>query len=436
MLSTGFTSAPLPFSQFFFTYYIMRFALLGDHPDGLDLARALVATGHHELASYTGTAVGLEYLHRFGLRFTPSADLEEVLADPAIAAVIVAGPLAERPTQLRRALQSERHVLCVHPADTTPDLAYEAAMLQGDTKCILLPLLPEALHPGVRRFVELIQHGTLGTLLLLEMERHAPEAVALAVGTSGHRLALPGWDTLRAVGGEIAEVSGYAAGEELAAEQPLLLAGRFERGGLFRTILLPGQPEPFWKVTAVGGYGRAELTFPTGWPGEAVLRWPDETGTLREQTWEAGNPWPPVVEVFDTAVAAATARTAEGETPVQTVAGPLTWQTAIRALELDDATRRSIERRRVSTLEYPEPSEEVGFKGTMTLVGCGLLWVILLLVILAAWVPWLRWVILPILAFFLGLQILRWLVPSAPERTGQHRPSAPEDRSQGPDTSR
>ena len=30
---------------------------------------------------------------------------------------------------------------------------------------------------------------------------------------------------------------------------------------------------------------------------------------------------------------------------------------------MDDAVRRSVERRRISTLEYPEASEEAGFKG-------------------------------------------------------------------------
>src|SRR5205085_2826588 len=94
----------------------------------------------------------------------------------------------------------------------------------------------------------------------------------------------------------------------------------------------------------------------------------------------------------------------------------LTWQTAIRCLELDDATRRSVERRRVSALEYPEASEEVGFKGTMTLVGCALLWVSLLLLILSAWVSWLKWAIVPLLILFLSLQLLRWMVPKAREQ--------------------
>ena len=59
------------------------------------------------------------------------------------------------------------------------------------------------------------------------------------------------------------------------------------------------------------------------------------------------------------------------------------WLDEIRAAELDDAARRSIERRRAVTLEYQEVSEDVGFKGTMTLVGCGLIWFIPVLLILS-----------------------------------------------------
>src|SRR5262245_39224903 len=127
----------------------MRFALLGDHPDGLDMARALVESGRHDLAVYSGPAVGAEYLRRWGARPRLIGDLEEALADPAVDAVLVAGSPADRPAQLRRALQSEHHVLCVHPAGQGPDIAYEAGMIQTDTRHLAVPLLPEALHPAV-----------------------------------------------------------------------------------------------------------------------------------------------------------------------------------------------------------------------------------------------------------------------------------------------
>jgi hypothetical protein len=92
---------------------------------------------------------------------------------------------------------------------------------------------------------------------------------------------------------------------------------------------------------------------------------------------------------------------------------PLTWQDEVRCLELDDAARRSAERRRATALEYPEPTEEAGVKGTMTLAGCALLWVILLLAVASAWVPWLGWAILPVLFLFLALQVFLWAVGRA-----------------------
>src|SRR5437588_9418753 len=99
----------------------MRFALLDDHPDGLDMARALVESGRHALVVYSGPPVGAEYLRRWGIHPRTVGDMEEVLADPAVEAVIVAGGVGDRAAQLRRALQSEHHVLCVHPADPSPD---------------------------------------------------------------------------------------------------------------------------------------------------------------------------------------------------------------------------------------------------------------------------------------------------------------------------
>jgi hypothetical protein len=231
-----------------------------------------------------------------------------------------------------------------------------------------------------------------------------------------------------------------AAREDLTAADPLRLAGRFERGGLFQASFLPGRHEERWRWAVVGSSSRAVLLFPQGWPGPAHLSWEDATGELQEATWEALDPWPALVEVFESALlfwprqAMASGPLAfdiqsrmhrqsslseKGET--RTV---VSWETAIQCQELDDAVRRSVHRRRVSTLEYPEASEDVGFKGTMTLVGCGLLWGILLLLILSVWFPSLGWAIVPVLIFFLGLQLLRWLV--AAPRQEDHSPSGGE----------
>ena len=375
----------------------MHIALLGDHPDGLAMARALAASGRHELSAYSGSAVAGEYLRRWGIAVRSVGDIEEILADSTIEAVIVAGSPADRPAQLRRALQSERHVLCVHPADESPDIAYEAGMIQADTGKTLLPLLPEALHPAVRRLAELLD-AVAPNPMLIEVERTGPEAVLLDADTAGHDPGVPGWDVLRHLGGEIVEVVGLAGKEEVDAEKPLLLAGRFERGGLFQLTLLPLQAEANCRWSVRTSVDRFELIFPQGWPGPARLTWRDASGNQQQETWEAIDPWTAMVAVFEQTLP-------EGSSTA------LRWQDEVRCLELDDAARRSVERRRATTLDFQEVSEEVGFKGTMTLAGCALLWCSLVLLIVSVWVPWLGWLILPAFGLFLLLQILRWVVP-------------------------
>jgi predicted dehydrogenase len=397
----------------------MRFALLGDHPDGLDMARALVASGRHELAAYAGPPEGAKLLQRWAIAPMLIPDIEEILADPNIQAVIVASRLADRPLHLRRALQSERHVFCVHPVDETPDAAYEAALIQGDTGRVLLPLLPEALHPAFTRLAGLIQteQGPLGAFQFLEMERNSADAILVENGARGQRSSLRGWDVLRNLGGDVVEVLAFGAGQVPNADEPLLVAGRFDGQELFQVTFLPGRNPAKWQLTVAGSYGQADLSFPEGWPGPSCLVWRNGAGEVREERWDSWNPWPALVDVFERALEGSLERT--GSSRRQDGPTPLTWQTAVRCLELDDAARRSIERRRVTTLEYPEATEEVGFKGTMTLVGCALLWVSLLLLILSAWISWFKWLIVPLLIGFLAMQLLRWIVPGQREHEGQ-----------------
>jgi hypothetical protein len=180
--------------------------------------------------------------------------------------------------------------------------------------------------------------------------------------------------------------------------EPISVSGAFEKGGLFHVALVPRHREARWCLSALGAGGRAELLFPLGRPGPAFLSWRDEHGHLHEEAWDAFDPWPELVGAFENAVAT------EDRT---------SWQSAQRALELDDAARRSVERRRAYTLEYPEATEETGFKGTMTLIGCGMLWLVVLFLILSYsfdTLKWLRWIILLAIVVFLIMQILRFFV--------------------------
>lgn len=426
----------------------MRFALLGEHLDGLAMARALTASGRHELAIFSGTTLGAESLGRFELHPARVGDLEEVLADPQIEAVIVAGSPGARANQMRRALQAERHVLCVHPADQSPDTAYEMAMLQNDVGVVLLPLLPEAFHPGVRRLADWIRGQgrtrarevdpelreaivpdetatrrerspaapSFNAFRLLEVQRCGEEEVLLDTGLEAHEPGVPGWEVLRLLGGELAEVNALARREDLDGRDVLLLTGQFMRGGLVSATFLPDDPQEQWRLVVVHDLGRAELQFDGGWPGPARLTFTDAAGASQTESWPALDPWPALVEVFETALARlaqqrATAVPGGTANDSLTATGRLGWQDEVRALELDDAVRRSVSRRRATKLEYQEATEEASFKGTMTLLGCSLLWISLLLLVLSIWAPWLGWLILPVFGVFLVLQFLRGVLP-------------------------
>jgi len=406
----------------------MQFALLGDHPDGLGMAAALVASGRHHFLAYSGPVSGLPALHRFQPAPRIVGDLEEVLADSDIEAVIVAVGSSLRAAYLRRALQSEHHVLCVHPADPSPDVAYEAALIQGDTGRVLLPLLPMTFHPGIARLADLsrqwpfvpvnppLAQSSLGGTRLLELEIWGTEEIVLGTDGLRNRPGLPGWDVLRFVGGEISEVFLLSSAAALAAGQTCLVSGRFQNGGLYQATYLPNQASAQLRLALVTTTGRATLHFSEGWPGPSLLSFADEQGVNRVEQWEAFHPWMRIVERFEEAVLETTMkRQGPGKPAEESLTKPtprLGWLDELRGLELNEAVRRSAERGRSNTLDLQEATEEASFKGTMTLLGCSLIWLSLIVLILATWIPWLAWLILPVFGVFLIMQVVRLILPS------------------------
>jgi hypothetical protein len=278
-------------------------------------------------------------------------------------------------------------------------------LLQGDVHQVALPLLPEAIHPDVEEFKQRIDQRPVEPLLI-ELTVLGQESMLLEGDESEPGVSFPGWTLLRRLGGEIVEIAGYAVAEEVHKGAIVLGHGRFEGGCLLRTLYRPQM---------IDSENRIEIgvTASDGEPMRLTLAGP----ALHEPAW------PALVRRFEEAVEQlkAAPRAVPGAGPAPPAPGQLSWQDEVRALELDDATRRSVERRRASTLEYQEASEDVGFKGTMTLVGCALLWLIPVLLLVASWFPQLAWLIVPVLLGFLGLQVLRWLVPTPPPSDDQSR---------------
>lgn len=349
----------------------MRFALLGDHADGLAAARALVQTGRHELLAVLG-----ESPPAFAANAKVHADVEEILADPAVELVIVATDLPRRGDDLRRALQSERHVLCAHPCAANIDRVYEAALMQAETGKLLLPLMSEGLHPALTELKRRLQE-IVDPMSLMKWELPAGQL----------RPGFTGWTILRRLGGDIAEISGVSASSGWAPDQPLFVTGRFEDGQMFQIVT--GPASALNRLTMQAGASRVQLDALAAW-SETIVE-----SSIGEKTTIAFDAWPALVAEIEVQLTGQTAR--------------LSWHDAIRCQELDDALRRSIEKRRSESLDYQEVSADSGSKGTITLIGCAMLWLMLLIFGLSIWVPWIRWAIVPLIVVFLGLILLRVL---------------------------
>jgi hypothetical protein len=380
----------------------MRFAILGDHPDGWAVGRALLASGRHELVVYQGDTP-LETAREISPAVRRQADLEEILADPQVEVVIVAAAAGTRLDVLRRVLQSERSALCVHPVDRKPDGGHEINLLQGDLHQVVLPILPDAVAPGL---VELHRAAaefspTERRHMLVDVE-FGGKGDVLFPDRAAEWATFPGWTLLRRLGGEIAEVEALADGEAIAPGEPVIVQGRFLDGGLFRVLYRSGIEKQVMDV--VVRHAAADLS-PKRERGEAPP-------SLARRAQICGD-YAAIAQRFEAAIAELPhlPRAAPGAGRSVADPGVLSWMDEVRALELDDAARRSVERRRASTLDYQEASEEVGFKGTMTLVGCGLLWGAVVLLILSVWFPSAGKIILPVSAVFLLLQFLRWFLP-------------------------
>jgi predicted dehydrogenase len=150
-------------------------ALIGAGPWGLTLGRAMARLPELDLRwiceldpeRRAGAAAIAS-----GVRLTGM--LEEVLADPGVAAAFVAVDSARHHPVGLRVLQADRHLMVEKPLALTVADASELSAL-ADTRRRVLAVGHLLLHhPAVRRARKLIADGVLGETLWLEAARLAP----------------------------------------------------------------------------------------------------------------------------------------------------------------------------------------------------------------------------------------------------------------------
>ena len=105
-------------------------------------------------------AVARRYPHA---RFTTR--LEDLLADDALDAVVIATPVPTHYELARDALLAGKHVLVEKPPATKGDEMEELVALAAERDLVLMPGHLLLYHPGVRKLKEMIDAGELGEVL-------------------------------------------------------------------------------------------------------------------------------------------------------------------------------------------------------------------------------------------------------------------------------
>jgi predicted dehydrogenase len=111
-----------------------------------------------------------------------AADLDELLADDAIDAIVLATPHSQHTEQVIAAAKAGKHVFVEKPFALTKADA-EAAIAAVDAAGVTIGLdYGRRFHPEMTRLREQIRSGELGTILHVEATMTGPNGLALAPG--------------------------------------------------------------------------------------------------------------------------------------------------------------------------------------------------------------------------------------------------------------
>jgi hypothetical protein len=341
----------------------------------------------------------------------------DALLDPAACDAVLVGSdgwSEARAAGVRTLVQAGRPLLVGHPLDLSMLWAWEMEMIRRDVGGLIVPLLPERLHPFIARLSGVLEAtlgggGAHGAVESLVLERQRAGRTQADVLRSLARDA----DLIRVLTGDPGRLSaiGVAADDPASGWQSLVV-------GLSGPLSVPVR----WQVASTGDPGlRLSLRCDRG---QTALWIPDDQAA----PWTWSEPDRPEEQATFPAAGTMLDLLATGGDEARGAAGvpPASWADAARAIELADTVPRSLAKGRAIDLHQEEFSELGTFRGTMASLGCGLLLAALVVVVVAALVGgiahefgwglggWLAgtWpaLVLVVLGGFLLLQLLPLLV--------------------------
>ena len=192
----------------------------------------------------------------FGSRYPRArvtADLDELLADPELDAVVIATPVPTHYALAKRALAAGKHVLVEKPPAMKGTEMDELVALAAERDLVLMPGHLLLYHPGVRKLKELVDSGALGDVLCVYTNRQnlgivrANENALWSLGV--HDLSVILW----LIGEDPVEVSAH--GRDFlneGVEDVVFCYLRFPSGKIAHMHLSWLDPHKMRKMTVVG----------------------------------------------------------------------------------------------------------------------------------------------------------------------------------------
>ncbi len=145
---------------------LVRVGQVGLGAWGANLVRNL-----DELANLAWICDGVKERRELCARRSPNArataEFDDVLADPAVEAVVIATPVPTHYQLARAALDAGKHVFVEKPPTMRADEMADLVQFAEERRLVLMPGHLLLYHPAVRKLKELIDSGSLGEVLCI-----------------------------------------------------------------------------------------------------------------------------------------------------------------------------------------------------------------------------------------------------------------------------
>lgn len=315
----------------------MKFSVIGNDPRAIRLLRELAGSDHHSVIVGAVSNRLSETVSAAQISMRLVASPEDAFLDPSVDAVIIAFDDTEESLRYcRAATQADKHVFVIPPLECSPAYSFELHLILDESRYSIVPgigrfQLPDL--PVAQLCLPINQQGVLQVAAEMTVEDSSVESRAIAIQQ--------GLDILSASGFEYTQVTAL---ESLAPDGSLL--SLLITLNSQATAETPAPPATLMiKPRALSTAMDADLRIQRATASIQRLPISDSTPVLPHLEW-----------LFDHRAACSE------------------WMESFSmSLELAEAVKKSLRRRRTVDVHFDSGSERGVFKSQMTAIGCGVL---------------------------------------------------------------